>query len=445
MAHHSYATALQILAAEAQSQGAALRTRTEICPPLKASGRIAHCAIRSPETTPEFDTSAMDGYALNSEATVNATEESPAVFLVRGTMAAGDEIISVSGEPVSGVHPCVEIMTGARFPDPFDCCVRVEDTTSFTEGYSARRFVKLTKPARPQQNRRLAGGDFKENDVIVPAGVAIATAHIMAMASVGVTEIKVMRKPRIAIFSTGSELLPTDTMNQNAHRIRDANAPYIMAVLRDWNLEADFLEVLDDDADLMVQKLQQHIDRQEYDVIISTGAVSTGRFDIVPASLKLLNARIIFHHIAIRPGHPVLFGAIPGPRHNKISYFGLPGNPVATAACLRFLVNPYLRFLQGQTPEAPLKAFIRAANNRETDNQTVYKESPQPIMSFPLDTDVFRPGIFDRLPDGCLEARLILDHSPWKVRPFAASNCWIHIHKDTTELKEGDVVDIFPN
>lgn len=441
----SYETAIQNLAAEAQSQGAAFSSRAERCSPFRASGRIALHAIRSPETTPKFDTSAMDGYALNSEATINATEESPAVFLVRGTMAAGDEPISVSGEPVSGVYPCVEIMTGARFPGPFDCCVRVEDTTSCSEESSSRRYVKLTKPARPQQNRRLAGGDFKEGDVIVPAGAVITAAHIMAMASVGITEIEVMRKIKIAIFSTGSELLPPDTENRNAHRIRDANAPYLVAVLRDWGVDADFLEVLEDDADSMVQQLQQHINRYEYDVIISTGAVSTGRFDTIPTSLERLNARVIFHQIAIRPGHPALFGAVSGSRLGEIAYFGLPGNPVATAACLRFLVNPYLRFLQGQQAEIPLKASVRPADNGKADSSAASLEDAQLISRFPPDTDVFRPGIFDRLSDGSLEVRLIRDHSPGKVKPFAASNCWIHIHRDTTELREGDVVDIFPN
>lgn len=147
----------------------------------------------------------------------------------------------------------------------------------------------------------------------------------MAMPSVGVTEVEVAKKPRAAIFSTGSELLPADPKKENAHRMRGANTPYIMAVLRDWGVDADFLSVLDDDANLIVQRLQQHVAQQEYNVIISTGAVSTGRFDIVPDSLKQLNARIIFHHVAIRPGHPILFSKIPGPRHEGIAYFGLSG------------------------------------------------------------------------------------------------------------------------
>ena len=447
----SYAEAVEKLAAEAHRQGSIFREYGEICSPLKASGRIAKNAVRSPETTPKFDTSAMDGYAVSSKVTANATAKSPAVFQVKGVMAAGDELIPVSGDAgPDGVYPCVEIMTGARFPDAFDCCVRLEDTISFSEECSNTCYIKVVKPVKPLQNRRLAGGDFQEGDVIIPAGAVITRAHVMAMASVGITEVEVLRRPRIGVFSTGSEMQPTDTTKPDLHRIRDANGPHIMATLSDWGVDADFLEILDDNAESMVQKLLHHISQYKYDIIISTGAVSTGRFDTIPISLKRLNTRVVFHGIGIKPGHPALFGIIPRqdnqPAGNhETAYFGLPGNPVATAACLRFLVNPYLKFLQDQKLEIPFRARTRSEDVEKTERIESSEKSPRLISTFPPDKDVFRPGIFARTSDNDMEVTLISDHSPGKIKPFAASNCWIHIHEDRTELREGDMLNIFIN
>lgn len=445
----SYATVLQHLKAEAHNQGSIYREHNhhhdhaEKCPSLLSSRRIASTPIHSPSTTPEFDTSAMDGYAVNSAATANATPESPAIFQVKGIMAAGDEPISVSENAEGGIFPCVEIMTGARFPDSdsdsFDCCVRLEDTdtVSFSGPRSEGRYIKVTKPVKPLQHRRLAGGDYREGDAIVSAGEVITPAHVMAMASVGVTELEVLRRPRIGVFSTGSELLKKDDATRpNSHRINDANGPYLMAVLGDWGVDVDFLDVLDDNADSMERSLRRHMSRKRYDAIISTGAVSTGRFDTIPDSLRRLDARVVFHGAAIRPGHPALFAILPS-QDREIAYFGLPGNPVATAACLRFLLSPYLRLLQGRELERSLKARVR-----DEENGT---ERGRLISTFRADTDVFRPGIFSRSYDADLEVILIKEHSPGKIKPFAVSNCWIHVHRDRLELRDGDVVDIFPN
>lgn len=440
----SYAAALKSLATEAQHQHPRFRDASEKRPPTFVSGRITKNAVRSPTTTPKFDTSAMDGYALNSANTASATPESPAVFLIKGIMGAGDEPIAVTGDGADGVYPCVEIMTGARFPEPFDCCVKLEDTERFTDGISGEQYVKVTKPAKQRQHWRFAGADLKQDEIIIEAEQVVTPAHIMAMASVGITDIEVLRRPRIAVFSTGSELQRRDASRPNLHRINDANGPYLTAVLGGWG-EVEFLDVLEDEAMSMAESLRFHLSQKRYDVVISTGAVSTGKFDTIPASLQRLGARVVFHGLAIRPGHPALFGAIPREDQGReMAYFGLPGNPVATAACLRFLVSPYLRFLQGQQLGIPLKARIRADDTETTDG-IVSTEEARLVSTFPSNTDVFRPGILIQHATSESEVILIRDHSPGKIKPFAASNCWIHIHRECTELRDGDTVDIFPN
>lgn len=414
----------------------------EILPIVKSMNRISKYTHTSPQSTPQFDTSAMDGYALNSAATVNASAESPVRFRVKGTIAAGDEPVSVSGDPENGIYPCVEIMTGARFPfcergEPFDCCVRVEDTEPVPDGSHSPRYVQLTKEATKQQNRRLAGNDFQAGDVIISAGTVVKPNHIMSLASVGVREIAVLGRPRIAILSTGSELMAQDAHTPRCHRIQDVNGPYLTATLESWGAEVDFLGAIDDGAEAISRTVAEYLNGHECDLIISTGAVSAGRFDMVRPGIEEIGARVIFHKLAMRPGHPALFAMIPSGRRAETAFFGLPGNPVASAACLEFLVRPFLRKLQLQTTEPSCKATVRGERNTASDHKDA-------IATFPPDTDVFRLAIYHSAPQHHAEVSIIADHSPGKVKPFLAANCWAHIPAGKSVVKEGDVVDVIP-
>lgn len=437
-----------------QHQASVFQNDVETVPLGRALNRVCGCTYNSPELTPRFDTSAMDGYALSSEATRGASVESPVVFRVKGTMAAGDGPISISGEPdAKGVYPCVKIMTGACFPDcaagkSFDCCVRLEDTTVACDGESFdSRYINITKPAKYQQNRQLAGGDFKEGDYIIQRSSTIQTRHIMALASVGYMDISVHRKPRVAIYSTGAEFDAKDPTDFSHHKIRDVNGPYCSATLENWGAEVDFLGVLGDDAAEVDRSIGSHTGQRKYDLIITTGAVSAGRFDLVRTGIERLGVTIIFHKVSRRPGHPALFATIPSPcvDTSRTPFFGLPGNPVASAACLRFIVLPYLRRLQSQKPEQPLKATVCGTEKACNSNNHLRKAHGSIILTSPPDKDVFRPGVCgESLQEQKLEVKLIEDHSPGKIKPFLGANCWIHIPAGKVELRNGDVIDIFP-
>lgn len=468
----SYLEALDLITVEAER---AKLSSPETVSLLSSLNRTPVCTYRSPISTPQFDTSAMDGYALNSKATSNASPDKPVVFHVKGVMAAADEPLHLSSVPGADsglgidspttVFPCVEIMTGARFPqsieesDVFDCCVKWGDITVLEEKngcIAGNHYIQVTEPAQSQQNKRLAGGDFNKGDIIVSAGVTIRPRHIMALASVGVGEIEVTRKPKIGVFSTGTELLSPDTQRSGGHRIQDANGPYTTAFLRDTGAEVDFLGVLDDGIDTMIRNLKHHLHEQKYDIIVSTGAVSTGKFDLIPAALQHLGSRIIFHNITIRPGHPALFAKIPRlavktdtivtETASETAFFGLPGNPVASAACLRFLVVPYLQRLEDQTLASPLRAIVHHDLKAVTCDHAMKADQGGSLISkFPFEKDVFRPGLFNRHSSGEIDVMLINDRSPGKIKPFLASNCWIHIHQGVSELHAGDTVDIISN
>ncbi|KAL3441463.1 MoeA, N-terminal and linker domain-containing protein [Aspergillus insuetus] len=431
----SYTDAVSLVEKEARHQQTAFLADSEKCSIFNACDRAVSESICSPISTPEFDTSAMDGFALSSVATQGASPESPVAFKVLGTTTAGDEPHSDStlDDSRDWIPPCVEIMTGAPFPagpdgDRFDCCVPIEDVVLVENKLTDRRYISLSKPAKWRQHRRLAGGDFMKDDQIIGIGERVNPQHIVAMASVGLTEVLVLRKPRIAIFSTGCELRSSES---TPHRfmIHDANGPYLSAILKKYGADVDFRGVVRDNPIAMENALLEALGQNKYDVILTSGSVSAGRCDMIPGVINSIGGRAVFHKVAVKPGHPVLFSVLPRGRQGETAFFGLPGNPVAAAACLRFFVLPYLRTLQCQSRERPRSARLQVAR------------STKRVLSFRKEADIFRPAILST----CRQAvQIIEDHSPGKTKPFLHANCWAHIPSGVEQVCDGETVDVYP-
>ncbi|KAJ9195659.1 hypothetical protein DTO164E3_6735 [Paecilomyces variotii] len=402
----SYSEALKIIEAEASKLSSSSTNIEELVPLPLSLNRISSRNYVSPESTPKFDTSAMDGYALNSNVAATASPEKPVRFCVMGTSAAGDSPVEVRGEPDGDIYPCVEIMTGARFPTcvngrEFDCCVKVEDTRMEPGG----KIIQVLKPARKGMNRRFAGTDFQQGDNIIDAGDCVKINHLMALASIGVEKIAVRRKPRIAVFSTGKELLQNDGAQSDAQRIMDINGPCITATLTHWGCDVDFLGVIDDNASAVSGRIMQQLQLREYDVLMTTGGVSAGKFDFVRKAIESIGAKVLFHGAAIRPGHPVLFATL----------------------------------------QRPMKATIRDGNLPLKGEKTCnIGEASDIITRLPPNTDVFRAGRFTLQQSDKFEVEIIHDHSPGKIKPFLGADCWIHIPRGHTELKDGDALDVYP-
>lgn len=451
-------------------------TEEESVPIAAAVGRICKYAVRCDAATPPFDTSAMDGYALCSASTREASTSHPITFCVEGTMAAGDRPTPVSSSDRDAdngcYHPCVEIMTGAQFPTPstadhpqaFDACVRLEDTIRVTGPRPDRQYVQVTAPVRPYQNRRFAGTDFKERDLVVEASTLLQPQHVMALASVGVGEIVVFRRLRVAVWSLGTELRPHNSPGPSEDRIRDVNGPYLTAALRDMGADAEFLGILEDNIDAFATRLTTQLTGQNYDLMITTGAVSVGRFDFVREGLERVGATIRFHGVAVKPGHPILFATLPpGGQHNDshrhrpvvpdnsatttchrgIAFFGLPGNPVATAVGLRFFVIPYLDFLHARTPEIPraVHATTRDPVASRGHNQP---RKADPILSNPSHNVLFRHS-FSRPGDrGCQEAVFGKHQGSGTIKPLLAANGWLMVPAGHGDVKDGDLLPFYP-
>lgn len=411
----------------------------EHIPIHSAIGRTVTKDYNAPFSTPQHTTSAFDGYAVYSAYTKNATAEHPIILRVVGRSNAGDAELLVTNERFNNTIPCVEIMTGAIFPKstttwPFDAVIPLERTVSLTGvGDEQQQLLRLQVPARANQHRRLAGEDLQQDEPILAAGCVVQEQHIMALASVGHGEIAVRRKPRIGIWSTGTELqhrLETTDM-----RIKDINAPFLLAVLRARGADVCFLGTLNDDFQEVASSIQHAVDSSLYDILISTGGVSVGKMDFIPIALKGLNFNILFHGVSMRPGHPVLFATIArkqaGIEHSttgptkecmgdSIAFFGLPGNPIATAVTFEFLVMPYL-------------SRYGIEKSRMVKSATLIDPAGQ--LDGPLNSrwhnDQFRHGILQN-EHGRWICWASEDQSPAKLRPLLKSNCWIHLRKGDT-------------
>ncbi|EON62443.1 hypothetical protein W97_01665 [Coniosporium apollinis CBS 100218] len=304
----TYAEALESIRTLAQERSASRENQLELVSLNQAVGRIMANDIYSPMTTPLFDTSAMDGFAVSSAATTGASEENPVIVHIKGTMIAGDVPITVSGEVRDGIVPCMEIMTGARFPETydgpeFDACVPLEQTLD-VPGRAANEYRRVVKPVIPSQHRRLAGSDFQRGELVVSARTILQPQHIMALASVCIAEVEVRRRVRVGIWSTGSELQSSGHGDPERDRIPDINGPYLDATLRNEGYDVAFFGTIGDEPDVFAKALRSRLASGGFDVFITTGAVSAGKFDFVRQVLEDVGSNIAFHKVAIRPGHP---------------------------------------------------------------------------------------------------------------------------------------------
>jgi molybdopterin molybdotransferase len=437
-----YEEALKIIRKVARTCSQERGEPTETLPLLDSLGRVTAKDHVSPATTPPKDTSAMDGYAVSSAATAAASSEDPVTFVVKGTIAAGDKPIELANELEDGAYPCVEIMTGAQFPSstsatPFDACVKIEDTVSLgswapDDGFKSRKRVAVTRSLRLNANRRFAGGDMHEGDVILPKGTMVTSCHVMALASVRVTEVVVYRKLRVAVWSTGNELSEGSEGVCSDTQILNSNGPFLTAALKEIGINVDYNGILRDNADSLQAALGL-LGEGLYDLVITTGAVSKGKFDFIAPALEELRAKVHFHGVAIRPGHPVLFASTSS-ETGSVPFFGLPGNPIAMAGCFRFLVVPFLRHMMGDTYEEPQLAKLHQKNG-----------SRDAFMSSPPHLDCFRHGTLREDGHGTKVVELSGNQSPAIISQFAASNCWVHFLKGRpTEMREA-VVYCYPH
>ncbi|HKZ74796.1 MAG TPA: molybdopterin molybdotransferase MoeA [Steroidobacteraceae bacterium] len=312
----------------------------ESLPLAQCAGAVLRENVYAERDAPPFDRVAMDGIALDSAAVRAGARR----FAVQATQAAGDAPLTLASRDA-----CIEVMTGAVLPGGCDAVVPVEQIK--LESASAELGAGIAVEAGQHVHRR--GSDSRQGTLLLQSGVRLGAPDIAVAASAGMARIRVSSQPAIIVISTGNELVePGDAILP--HQVRRSNAYGIVAAVRRHGFQRVADDHLQDDLAELRSRVKLHLDT--HDVLILSGGVSMGRLDLVPQVLQELGVRLVFHHVAQRPGRPMWFGVTQsGP-----AVFALPGNPVSTLVCLARYVVPALFAAMGQNREPPEKIAISA-------------------------------------------------------------------------------------
>lgn len=372
-----------------------------------ALGRVLAEPITSEDKLPPFHNSAMDGYALaGGEAPLATGSEFP----VAGEQAAGDE----GRRAGDGAWA---IMTGARLPEGLDRVVPVE----LTEALEAPPRVRLLAEVARGQNIREAGSDVARGEPLLAAGTVLAPQHLMLLAALGVPALRVAVRPRVALLTTGRELVDDPATPLGSGQIRNSNGPFLAARLPRAGAELVHRETLREDQVAPFLAALERARATGARVLVSTGAVSMGRHDFVPEALAQLGTETLFHKLAIRPGKPLLVARLA----DGALFFGLPGNPIAAAVGMRFFVEPALRVMLGLPPEQPLRVPLAEPF------------TPGRALRYHLKSCLHADA------DGRLSLRVLPGQASYRIRPLAEANAWAVIDGAAGEQAPGTPVDVY--
>ena len=389
-----------------------IKIKNELIDSSKSINRInvldIYCTVNYPAGT----NAAFDGFAINSKDTNKLNKNNSKKFKILKTISAGD---SPKLNRVKK-YETVEVMTGALIPKVFDTIIPVERIIF----HSNNKYINLDNKIKKNQHIRYAGSDYKKKDLIVKKGTIIQPSHILAFKTLGITKIKVKKKPNILFFSTGNEISNNkDIVNW---KVRNSNSHYIKSLSN--NFLFNFIDggiLRDKDEKLFKKQIEKGI-KSKIDIIITSGAVSAGKHDFVPFVVKEFNLSNFFKGVSIRPGKPILFAKLKG--FEKV-IFGLPGNPISSSACFRFFVYPYLLNILGIKNEKPFKAKLK----------NDYSKSKKIIR--------FIKAKLTSTNDGKLEIHVLKGQESFRIKSFVESNVWGLFKYGQSHFKKGELIDCY--
>ncbi|HEK0625067.1 TPA: molybdopterin molybdotransferase MoeA [Proteus mirabilis] len=377
-------------------------TDTLSIPLHNAAGYILSEHVTSPLNVPPFDNSAMDGYGVRY---TDLNTQSP--LPIAGKAFAG---VPFEGELPQG--QCVRIMTGAMIPAGVDTVIMQEETQVTDNG------ILFPHPAKLGQNIRRIGEDIKQNDIVLPAGTKLSTAQLPLIASLGIANINVYRKLKVAVFSTGDEL---QTIGQplKAGQIYDTNRFAVRLMLEKLDCDVLDLGVIPDSPEKLRETFKT-ADAQA-DLVISSGGVSVGEADYTKQILDEIG-EIGFWKLAIKPGKPFAFGHL----HNAW-FCGLPGNPVSATVTFYQLVQPLIARLSGFSQwRAPQRFHAKTC-------------SPLKKSAGRLD---FQRGIASINENGEWQVTTSGHQGSHVYSSFSVANCFIVLERERGKVAAGETVTI---
>lgn len=384
----------------------------EMVPVAEALERVLARDLISPVDLPAFDNSAMDGFALPC---FGSRIAAGGEFAVCGEQAAGDGVARAEGAQAW------EIMTGARLPQGLDTVVPVEQVEILArqpDGRPAR--IRLSAPAAPGQHVRRAGEDVARGELALARASRVQAPHLMLLAGLGIAQVDVVRRPGVALLCTGRELVDQPAQALQPGQIRNSNGPFLAARVRAAGARLVSRQTVADDPVAFAAALGAAL-QAKAGIIVSTGAVSMGRYDFLPSTLQSLGAEILFHKVAMRPGKPLLFARLAGGQ----LYFGLPGNPVSSAVGFRFFVEAALRRQLGLPDEKPWRVPL-AQEARTRPGARLLQKAALRLSA-----------------DGRLQVSLLPGQESFKTLPLLAANAWASLPEGDAVLPVGALVDVF--
>jgi len=385
-------------------------TGVETLPVRAALGRVLAEDIISPINVPAHDNSAMDGYAIRSS---DLSPSAPVTLTEIGVALAGKEY-----RGRVGAGECVRIMTGAVMPAGSDTVV-IQEVAGIDGG-------RITVPPgqEPGQHRRLAGEDLHQGKPALRAGALIRPAELGLIASLGIGEVTVRRRLRVAFFSTGDELRSVGEPLA-AGEVYDSNRYTLHGVLTRLGCEIIDMGVVRDDPALLEAAFRKAAECA--DAVITSGGVSVGEADYTKRMMAKLG-EVVFWKIAMRPGRPMAFGRIETQTQTtgKAAYlFGLPGNPVAVMVTFYHFVRGALLFMMGRS---------------DTDLPLLRVKSQAELRKKPGRTE-FQRGILEHK-NGEWTVRLTGAQGSGILRSMSEANCFVVLHHEQGSVKAGDPVDV---
>lgn len=379
--------------------------------PSRALGRILMRDIAADRNYPPFNRSIRDGFAVRAS---DAAEPGARLRLI------GESRAGVAFDGAVGAGECVRILTGAPLPRGTNAVVMQEHT------HTDEGFIVVENGVRPGQHFVPAGVEARVGEVVVPRGTRLSYAELAMAAEVGQAKLEVARKPRVAIISTGDELVALGEA-VGPYQIRNSNSISLAAQVTIAGGQPIVLGRAPDDAAQLRAQIENALDSS--DILVLSGGVSVGKYDLVEQVLLALGTEVFFDAVAIRPGKPAVFGVC---RDKPV--FGLPGNPVSTMVTFELFVVPAIEILSGSRRTRPLPFFRARLAHPVNEKGIVAHFLPARVIW--LDEKAEEPS----LP----VVETLLWEGSGDIGAVVRGNCFLVVRETRLTLEAGEWVDVMP-
>ncbi|HEY4715899.1 MAG TPA: gephyrin-like molybdotransferase Glp [bacterium] len=375
----------------------------------EATGRVLCNDVVAAIDIPYSDNSAMDGFAVRAKDTADATGPSPKTLRIVDDIPAG-----TAPKKIIGMNECAKIMTGGIMPQGANAVVMVE----FTE-QTGKNLAIIKKGVREKENVRFKGEDIKAGSTVLKKGKIIRAQEVGLLAAIGRSSIMVHQRPRIAVLSTGNEIASIDEPI-GSEKVFDSNSYALFSAAKEAGGSPVQMGIVRDIESELTAKLEECL---SFDIIITSGGVSVGEYDITKKILSALGGEMKFSKVAIKPGKPFTFGLL-----NGIPFFGLPGNPASAFVSFEIFVRP---------------AILKMLGMKNRIKRTLHGTMGADFKNKPGRTHFVR-AYFSYSENGEITVSPCGVQGSGIISSLAEANCLIMITPEKSDVKKGEMVEIIP-